>query len=434
MIPPVTLLIIALVSLILAVFFGGLGSSFLSTGRIKSDNGVKRTGLSSLILSIFVSNPAVFITSSLFGYFISLVCFALSFIEFTGIFLFQNLHISSGIIILILQIITAFIVLVFTVFLLRMSIFRVKPEDSLKFLALPALLFYLVFFLISILILAITNLFSRYILRINENIRREGFFYRFSFPGFYSPININESVKDNPDHEDPEIKIFQNALEFSKLKVRDCMVPRNEIEGLEVKSNLNELRDKFIESGYSKILVYEETIDNIIGYISSKELFKNPDSISSSLVTLSIVPESMQINKLLRNLIKERRSIALVVDEYGGTSGIVTLEDIMEEIFGEIEDEHDTQEFVERQVNEKEFILSGRLEIDYLNEKYKFNIPETEDYDTLAGYIIFHYENIPKLNTRVIIEDLQMRILKVSQTRIELVHVRRGRTEELLIL
>jgi CBS domain containing-hemolysin-like protein len=287
-----------------------------------------------------------------------------------------------------------------------------------------------VFVSVVIIVIAIIYFISRYILHLNDTHSRELFFFNFSLPEFHSAGNDSDSAKDNPDNEEPEIKIFQNALEFSKIKVRDCMVPRNEIVALEVSSNLDELREEFIESGYSKILIYDETIDNIIGYISSKELFKNPESIKSNLVSLSIVPESMLINKLLRNLIKERRSIALVVDEYGGTSGIVTLEDIMEEIFGEIEDEHDTQEFVERQINENEFILSGRLEIDYLNEKYKLDIPETEDYDTLAGFIIYHYENIPKLNTRVIVKDLHLRILKVSQTKIELVHLERNASED----
>lgn len=285
-------------------------------------------------------------------------------------------------------------------------------------------LLFIIIFVIVIICLSIIYIMSRYILQLNDSYSKERFFYNFALPEFHSTVSGTETSKDSSDKEEPEIRIFQNALEFSKLKVRDCMVPRNEIEALDVNSNLYELRKKFIDTGYSKILIYDDIIDNMIGYISSKELFKNPESIRSNLVSLSIVPESMQINKLLSNLIKERRSIALVVDEYGGTSGIVTLEDIMEEIFGEIEDEHDTQEFVERQVNENEFILAGRLEIDYLNEKYNFNIPETEDYDTLAGFIIYHFENIPKLNTRVIVGALHMRILKVSQTKIELVHVR----------
>jgi CBS domain containing-hemolysin-like protein len=284
--------------------------------------------------------------------------------------------------------------------------------------------------ILAILFLVFINIVSRFIFSFRENFSKKKFIHRFFLPEFHTPFINNDSINENSEDEEPEVKIFHNALEFSKLKVRDCMVPRNEIEALEAGSSLNELREKFIESGYSKILVYEETIDHIIGYISSKELFKNPESIRANLVSLSIVPESMQINRLLRNLIKERRSIALVVDEYGGTSGIVTLEDIMEEIFGEIEDEHDTQEFIERQVNENEFVLSGRLEIDYINEKFNLSIPETEDYDTLAGFIIFHHENIPKLNTRVVVNDLHMRILKVSQTRIELVHVDRRSDRE----
>ncbi len=427
---PLTNLYIVIVSLILAAFFGGLESAFLSTDRIKPENKSDSTGVISLILSVFVSNPAIFITSALLGYFLSLVCFTFAISGLTAPFFAQDLQLSSSVFKLILQSVAAILFLVFTVFLLRLSFFRVKADLVIKILAIPALVFYLLFFLFSVLILAFVNLISRFVFQIRENIRKEGFFYHFSLPEYYTPFNIAESVSEDATEEEPEIRIFQNALEFSKLKVRDCMVPRNEIEALEVKSNLNELREKFIESGYSKILVYEDTIDNIIGYISSKELFKNPESINSNLVTLSIVPESMQINKLLRNLIKERRSIALVVDEYGGTSGIVTLEDIMEEIFGEIEDEHDTQEFVERQINEREFVLSGRLEIDYLNEEYNLNIPETEDYDTLAGFIIFHYENIPKLNTRVIVGNLHMRILKVSQTRIELVHLSLRNPEE----
>ncbi len=419
------LYIVVIVSLVLAIFFGGLGASFLSTDRTKSEGETRGTGLSSLILSLFRSKPGVFVTSMHLGYFISIIAFTFAFTKISGPFFYTKLHLGSLVLIVLMQIISALLILLFTVFLLRLSIFRVKPESAMRYSAAPALLFYIVFFLVSVIILAIINLISRYIFGIEKDIRKEGFFHFFTFPEFYSRFLITNSIKESSENKEPEVKIFQNVLEFSKLKVRDCMVPRNEIEALEVNSNLVELRDKFVESGYSKILVYENTIDNIIGYISSRELFKKPQNIKSRLVTMSIVPESRQINKLLRNLIKERRSIALVVDEYGGTSGIITLEDIMEEIFGEIEDEHDTQEFVERQVNENEFILSGRLEIDDLNEKYRFDIPETEDYDTLAGYIIFHYQNIPKLNTNLVIENLHIRILKVSQTRIELVHVTR---------
>ena len=430
MISQLNLFIIVMVSLILAVFFGGLGSSLLSLDRSSPENKSKGNGYSSVILSVFFSNPSGFLTTVLLGYFLSLVCYTLAFAEMIHSFLNQNLHITSPALILLLQALFILLLIVITLFIIRLSVFRVNPLSTLKSLALPALFFYLLFYLVSVFLLGIINFISRFLLRINLKTRKASFFYRFTLPEFFYPYNISESIKENADKEVPEVKIFQNALEFSKLKARDCMVPRNEIEALDVNSSMKDLRERFVQSGYSKILVFEGTIDNMIGYISSKELFKDPDSIKSILVSMSVVPESMQINKLLHNLIKERRSIALVVDEYGGTSGIVTLEDIMEEIFGEIEDEHDIQEFTERQVNEREFILSGRLEIDYLNEKYKFNIPEAEEYDTLAGFIIYHYESIPKLNTRVIVNDLSIRILKVSQTRIELVHVTREPAEE----
>lgn len=418
--------ILTLISLLSAILLGGTGTSFLSVDRRKPELLIKEGGISALLLPIFISNPSVFVTSVLLGYFLALVVFILSMAEITAPFLDQ-LVIPVQILI---QSFLALFIAAFTIFLARLSIFRVNPETSLRYLAIPSLLVYLLFFLFSVLILAILNLLYRPFAGKRQNIRKDGFFFTYTLPEFYSPLNLADSMKVSTLEEEPEVRIFQNALEFSKVKARDVMVPRNEIEALEVASGLEELKKKFIDSGYSKILVYEESIDNMIGYVSSKELFKNPAGIRSALVGLSVVPETMQINKLLQNLIRERRSIALVVDEYGGTSGIVTLEDIMEEIFGEIEDEHDTPEFVERQINEREFILSGRLEIDYLNEKYHLNIPETEDYDTLAGFIIFHHQNIPKLNTRVIVNNLQMRILKVSPARVDLVHITRSEAEK----
>ena len=243
-------------------------------------------------------------------------------------------------------------------------------------------------------------------------------------------VNETQMQSENQAEEIVEMKIFQNTLEFSKLKVRDCMVPRTDITAIEVNSSLNKLREKVIKTGYSKILVFDDSIDNITGYVNSKDLFKHPDSIRAIQVPLSFVPETMQVNVLFNKLIKERKSIALVVDEYGGTSGIITLEDIMEEIFGEIEDEHDIPEFIEKQISENEFIFSARIETDYINEKYNLDIPESEEYDTLAGYIIYHYENIPKPNTRIMINPFQIRILKVSQTRIELIHLKKNTERE----
>jgi len=220
-----------------------------------------------------------------------------------------------------------------------------------------------------------------------------------------------------------EIRLFQNALEFSNVKLRDCLVPRTEIIALEVNSTIDELKQKFIETGFSKILIYRDTIDNIIGYISSKELFKNPKDIESKMNKISIVPETMPANRLLKKFMEEHKSIAIVVDEFGGTSGMITIEDIIEEIFGEIEDEHDIIELIEKQIEENVFIFSGRLEIDYLNDKYQLNIPESDDYDTLAGYILFYNQSFPKPNESIQIGNHNFKALKTSSTKIELVRL-----------
>jgi CBS domain containing-hemolysin-like protein len=230
--------------------------------------------------------------------------------------------------------------------------------------------------------------------------------------------------KTEAPQNDQELTILNNALLFSKVRIRDCMIPRTEIEAIEINSGIAEVLKKCVATGYSKIVVYQKTIDNVVGYISSKELFKHPKTIKEKLNTVTFVPETMPANKLLHEFMQHHRSMAVVVDEYGGTSGIVTLEDIMEEIFGEIEDEHDTDDLVERQVKPQEYIFSCRLEIEYLNSKYGLHLPENEDYDTLAGYILYHYHNLPKPKDVVEIFPYSFRILKVSHTRIELVYLK----------
>jgi CBS domain containing-hemolysin-like protein len=419
-----TLSLICVLSLLGAILFGGIGTAFLSTDRINTKGRDHGSGIYSLIIPFLLARPAFFMIPVLFTYLGLLVSFLISFFLISFPVLTKLFISPSAVIVLFVQVILSMLIIIPLVFLPRLTFFRIHSSFALKIFSIPAFLIIILLSPLTLLILIILKLLGLVFLRNKPVKSGEGFFYRYNFPEFFSPFTIEETIKEKTDEKEPEIRIFQNALEFSRLKVRDCMIPRNEITALEVSSSLDELRDKFVESGYSKILIFEETIDNIIGYVNSKVLFSKPAGIRQVLASLSLVPESMQINKLFHTLIRERRSIALVVDEYGGTSGIITLEDIMEEIFGEIEDEHDTQEFIERQVNETEFILSGRLEIDYLNEKYNIGIPETEDYDTLAGFIIFHHENIPKLNTRIIVGDLHFRVLKVSATRVELVSLR----------
>ncbi|MBK6283106.1 MAG: HlyC/CorC family transporter [Draconibacterium sp.] len=220
---------------------------------------------------------------------------------------------------------------------------------------------------------------------------------------------------------DTEVQLFKNALDFSKVKLREIMVPRTEIEVLDLNSSMEELRQKFVETGFSRIIFYDENIDNIIGYVHSSVIFKNPESFKPFINDVLIVPETMPANKLLSTFISEHRSIAIVVDEFGGTSGMVTSEDILQEIFGEIEDEHDTNDIIEKKISDTEFVFSGRSEIDLLNEKYQINLPETEDFETLAGFILFHHESIPKINSVIKIGLFQFKILKATNTRIELV-------------
>jgi CBS domain containing-hemolysin-like protein len=233
---------------------------------------------------------------------------------------------------------------------------------------------------------------------------------------------VKDQDKDKSGGQN-EMKIFQNVLDLSNIRLKDCMVPRNEIISMEVKSTVEELRQKFIETGLSKILIYRENPDNIIGYIHSKEIFRNHGDITSKIINLPIVPETMPANKLLQAFISKHKGIALVVDEFGGNSGIVAIEDIIEEIFGEIEDEHDFPELTEKKINENEFIFSGRLEIDYLNETYNLGIQKADEYETLAGLILFYHEHIPALNEKITVQPFIFKILEVSQTRIGLVHL-----------
>jgi len=220
-----------------------------------------------------------------------------------------------------------------------------------------------------------------------------------------------------------EIKMFQNVLDFSSVKIRDCMVPRTDIVAVDENTSIEELKQKFIDTGVSKIIVYNEDIDNVTGYVHSKELFKNPSSIQSMINPLTFVPETMSGNKMMQTFIQERRSIAIVVDEYGGTAGLLTLEDLIEEIFGEIKDEHDKDNLVERKINENEYLFSARLEIEYLNENFHLNIPENDAYDTLAGFILYHHLNLPLSGEMIRIEPYTFVIRKVTNTRIDLVQM-----------
>ena len=236
---------------------------------------------------------------------------------------------------------------------------------------------------------------------------------------------VREGTKEHAKNEDAhEIRIFKNALDFARVKARECMVPRTEIIALDVNDSIGKLKDKFLQTRLSKILIYDRSIDNIIGYVHSHELFQQPDLIRSILLPVSIVPESMHASEILTLFIQQRRSIAVVVDEFGGTSGMLTMEDVMEEIFGEIEDEHDKEELIEKKISELEYVFSGRLEIDYLNETYQLNLPSFEDYETLSGLIMYYHQSIPRVNEEILIEQFSFKIITVIHNRIEQVQLR----------
>ena len=418
-------LFIVLLCLISSAFFSGMEIAFISSNRLKIELDKKHGLFSSRIISFFLKSPGHYIATMLVGNNIALVVYGIVVAQMLEPFIVNVLSIHNEVLILLFQTLIGTIVILFTAEFLPKTIFRSRPNSALNIFAIPVLFIYIIFYPITTITIWITNLIMRIFLGVKVQMKTKNQKPIFGKVDLDYLVNQSQSELEQNIEDEPEKKIFQNALEFSSLKVRDCMVPRTEVEALEVNSSLEEFSEKCVSTGYSKILIFEESIDNIIGYIRVKELFDQPKTIKSRVVPMSIVPETLNVNKLLRNLIKDHKSIALVVDEYGGTSGIVTLEDIIEEIFGEIEDEHDTVELYEYQVNENEYVFSGRQEIDYINDNYHIELPESEEYETLAGYIIDHCENIPKLNTRVSIGDYQFRMLKVSQTKIELVQLRR---------
>ena len=414
--------IIILLSLVFSAFFSGMEIAFVSSNKLRLELDIKQGYMTSKVISIFTSRPGDYIATMLVGNNISLVIYGILMAILLEPLISH--YTSSESTILIIQTIISTLIILFTAEFLPKTIFRLSPNTALRAFAIPVLVFYILLYPVTKLTIAISGFILHNFMRVPRNKK--------AHPNVFGKIDldnlVNESNAERDQQADPEqeIKLFQNALDFSNVKLRDCMVPRTEIVAFDESVSMEELQSKFIETGLSKILIYRESTDNIIGYINSKELFKNPSDLQSMIMSLPIVPETMPANKLLQSFIKDHKSISVVVDEFGGTSGIVTMEDILEEIIGEIEDEHDTSELTEDKLNEQEYIFSARHEIDYLNEKYRLNIPELDDYETLAGLILFHYESIPKINDRIHIEGFVIRILDVSETRIELIHLHCG--------
>lgn len=405
--------------MLFSAFFSGIEIAFVSANKLLIELDVKKGSIPARIVSGFMKNPGRFISSMLVGNNVMLVIYGILMGQLIIQLLQLDRWMGDGGVMIVQTIISTLIILVTGEFLPKV-LFRLNPNRILLFFAFPLFLLYYVVLYLPSTIFTFTSELVLKMLRI-EIPRQEIVFGRVDLDEYVRSLS-GETV--DATEVDNELEILRNALDFNKVKARDCMIPRPEIEALEVNDSIDQLRNTFIETGYSKILIYRGSIDNIIGYVHCNELFKKPESIKSILLPVSIVPETMTAREILELFIKQRRGLAVVVDEHGGTSGIITMEDIVEEIFGEIEDEHDNEDLTEEEQSPGEFKFSARLEVDYLNHKYKFGIPKTGDYETLAGYIINHTEDIPKPNSRIDVDGFRIVILKVSGTRIEEVLLR----------
>ncbi|MCI5707527.1 MAG: hemolysin family protein [Odoribacter sp.] len=413
-----TSLIIILVCLLLSAFFSGMEIAFLTSNKLRIEIDKSNKGVSQALIDLFVSNSGMYITTILVGNNVVMVIYGI----FMSELLLQNLaflNLSVGAELFVETVISTLIILVFAEFLPK-TVFRLRSNLFLKIFAVPVFLFYLLFFPLSYFSVwlggILLRLFTGKKLENKEENRAFG------------KIDLNNLIEEGEtgaqeEEEVHEIKLFRNALDFSEVKLRECIVPRPDVVALSIDSSIEELSQLFIKTGLSRILIYKESIDDIIGYVHISALFHNPPTISKALSKVLIVPETMAAQRLLNLFFKDQKSIAVVVDEFGVTAGIVTTEDIMEEIFGEIEDEHDHLNLKEEMLSPHEYIFSGRLEVDYLNEKYRLELEEREEYETLAGLILYFNQSIPQEGEVIEMGDVTFTILRVKNARIEEVKV-----------
>jgi CBS domain containing-hemolysin-like protein len=404
-------------TLVMIGFFAGYEIAFVSANRLSIELKKKQGKKSGIILSNFMENPAKFIGSCLIGLNIFLVIYGLLFDELIQSIAWRPINFKNNIVQLIVDtLISTIVVLILGEFIPK-AVFKAKSERLLSIFAPVAQFFYTLFEPIATLFVNMSQWILKYVFNMHLSSRNEAF-SKVDLEHFF------QQTKDqDEDNTELNTELFENALSLPMVKIRQCLVPRTEIEGVDINCSIKELKTHFISTQLSKLVVYDENIDNILGYVHQLDLFQKPSSVRSIMHPMMAVPESMSATDLINKFTKERRSIAWVVDEFGGTSGIVTMEDVLEEIFGEIHDEYDVAEFEEKQLTEDEFMFSGRLELDYLNEKYKMDFAIT-DSETLSGFIINEHETIPKLKETIIIGHYRFDIVAVSDTRIEMVKMK----------
>ena len=413
-------IVYTVISLLFSAFFSGIEIAFISSNKLHIELQRQQGVISGKILSGFLKKPSSFIGTTLIGNTISLVVYGIYMTKLVEPLLLNNLpiYLQSDIFVLFAQTTIATIVVLLIAEFTPKSVFLINPNGLLSFFALPLWFIYYLAYPIVFAIVNLSKLFIRYVLRLD---------YSEDSPVF-GLTDLDHFIKNTTqvDHQENKVeldkRIFNNALEFKTIKVRECMIPRTEVVAVAVEDAIEELRSAFSDSGHSKVLVYRETIDDVIGYCHSLALFKKPTTIEEILAPIIIVPETMAVNELMIQFIQEHKSLALVVDEFGGTSGIVSLEDIIEEIFGDIRDEHDAEDLVEVQINETTYSFSARLDIDYLNEKYDLELPEG-DYDTLGGMILSITENFPSLNDVVEQKQFSFVIESMEENRIDMVRL-----------
>lgn len=419
--PGPELIISIVLALVASAFFSGCEIAFVSANRLQIELGNKQGKFSAKILTFFQQKSSQFIGTMLVGNNAALVLYGLLMGDlFTDLVPMSVL--SSEVFRLLLETILSTLIILVTAEFLPKAIFSNAPNYWLNFFAPVLALLYFLLWLPAFFSVSISRLIiSMFVKKTEDESGDDQNFGRVDLDHYIKEV-LNTSNGNND--LDTELTIFNNALGFSELKARDCMVPRNEIVAVDIESDIESLRQKFIESKYSKILVYRDNIDNIIGYVHSFALFKKPETIAAMLLPVFIVPESMPTQFVLRKFTEKKNGMAIVVDEFGGTSGMLTIEDIIEELFGEIEDEHDQDEFVGKKVGTSEYLFSGRLEIDHINEDFKLNLPESDGYETLSGLIIGHLKEIPEKGDKLVIEGFEFYIDKMEAQRIDLVRVK----------
>ena len=392
--------------------------AFVSANKMHIELEKKKETFLAKILDKLTQNPSKFITTMLVGNNIALVIYG----YFMGALLmpYLNPYVTSGFLVLLIQTLISTLIILITAEFIPKAIFRIYANEFLKIFALPAYIFFLIFYIISEFIIFISD----FVLRVFFNTKEDNVQLAFSKAELGNYITEQLETVDDNEEVDSEIQIFQNALDFHNVRAREAMIPRTDIIAIDVDDTVNNLNELFVEKGLSKIMVYKDSLDDIIGYVHVFELFKNPKNIRSILLPIEVVPETMMINDILNELTKKQKSVAIVLDEYGGTSGLITIEDIIEELFGDIEDEHDSMELLEKKINDREFEFSARLEVDFVNEIYNLTLPKDEAYETIGGLIVNSTENIPQQGEIIDIENFQFTILEVSSSKIEEIYLK----------